>query len=448
MKQEATNLAMLKESKEERDKYSGKKREISPQSVADYKIFSRLHSLTVSEVAELSIRTNSRPRSDQIDLDDDNDDEFLSDCATSYGSVHESEQRISDEELPSTSAKRNSRIAEESIVNGNIRKSNEKSSDSIKMKGELVPKITSPMNTLDATAQKEDEMIMLHEHINISDEDEYHFQAVPSLPQSLSTIALGRDDDDESLAPNALPLDLLRTESVSELSKNSNSSWIACSLESLLTSLPSHRYPFLMSDNTQQSPKSYLHASAPFCIDCSEDGTSNNSVLQKYFYIDDAVLLPPPLKNQLLYNRGVERSSDATNSEFEIGDGLLGRKSEDRNEQFDYGLDFVPSMKCEGSMNARSIYPNLSFESSIYDGESSIQLDSESVASDFGPSISNFQDNIENTEFTVISGFNEHIYDSRAPNLISEENDLFLSCYDTLFENESDRGAPLIIPIR
>ncbi|CAG9534574.1 unnamed protein product [Cercopithifilaria johnstoni] len=428
VKQEAMNLAMLKKH-EERDKWLEKKREISPPTTVDHEVLSRLQS--------------SGSRDDQINSDDDNDaDEFLSVCDTSYGSAHELEQQKSDEETQPTFAEQDLRIAEESITSGNIRKSNEKSLDSTNTKEEFTSKTRSFANILDAAEQKDD-TIMLREHIYILNEDECHLEVVPSLPHlsSLSTIDSGNDD--ESLVTNSI-FDPLRTGFTSESFKNSKS-WLTCSLESPSTSLFSHHYPFLTSDNSQQSSNSHFHTSVPFYIDCSENGTSNNSVLQKNFDIGDTVSLPSSLKNKLLYNHGVERNSNATNSEFKIENRLLNWKLEARSAYLDRGLDFVPPMNHgERNMNAGNIRLNLSSKSSFYNDESSIHLDSDSVASDFVPYISICRNNIENTECTVISEFNKQIYDAKASNLIPEENDLFLSCYDTLFENGNDRETSII----
>ncbi|VDK67500.1 unnamed protein product [Onchocerca ochengi] len=447
VKQETMNLMMLKES-EEKDEYSEEKQEISSQIATDSKILlSRLHSSTIPEVAKFSGLTNSRFKSDEIDSDDDNDtDEFLSDYATPYGSVDESEQRASNDESPLTSTKRELQIVEESIVNDNSQKWNEKSLDSSRMKREFVTKITSFMNTLDLPQQqKQCEAVMLHEHFGILDKNEYHLQkVVPSLQQLSSLSAIALRHDHESLSN---PLSSYGTESTSEVPKNSKSPKLAYSLDSLTTLLPSHRDPFLMLNKTQQAPNSYLHVSAPFYINCSEIGTSDNSNLERNFYISDAVLLPylkaSQLKNRFLYSTGVKKSSSTTDLECDIENRLLGRNSEVRNEQFNHGLDMVSSMNEKGSMNASSIYSNLPSKP-FFDGESSIYMDSESAASDFGSYISICQNSIENAEFMVISEFNERIYDAKAPNLIPEENNLFLSCYDTLFKNGNDRETPLI----
>ncbi|VDO31742.1 unnamed protein product [Onchocerca flexuosa] len=447
VKQETMNLMMLKEN-EEKDEYSEEKQEISPWIATDSKILlSRVPSSTVPEVAKFSGLTNSRFRSDEINSDDDNDtDEFLSDYATPYGSINESEQHTSNDESPPTSAKRELQIVEESIVNGNSRKWNEKSVDSIRMKRDFVTKITSFMNTLDLTQQKQHEAVMRHEHINVLEKNEHHLQqVVPSLQRLSSLSAIAPRHDDESLTDSLLSYG---TESASEAPKNSKSSRLAYSLESLATLLPSRRNPFLMLNNTQQAPNSYLHVSAPFNINCSEIGTSDNSNLRRNFYVSDTVLLPyfkaSQVKNRFLYSVGMKKSSSTTGFECDIEKRLLGRKSEVRNEQFSHGLDMVLSVNEEGNMNANSTYSNLSSEPSFYDGDSSIHINPESAASDFGSYISICQNNIENTEFMVISDFNERIYDAKAFNLIPEDNNLFLSYYDTLLENGNDRETPLI----
>uniref|UniRef100_A0A0R3RXJ0 non-specific serine/threonine protein kinase n=1 Tax=Elaeophora elaphi TaxID=1147741 RepID=A0A0R3RXJ0_9BILA len=432
VKQEAMNLAMLKES-EERDEWSKKKREISPRTGTNYKILSRIHSVTVSEFAELSDPTNSKLRNDQGNSDDDNDaDEFLSVCATSYGSIHELEQQTSDEESPSIFGKQNFRIVEESIINGNIREWNEKPSDSFKMKGEFISEITNFTNILDATEQKEDEALVSEEHVDILDNDEYRLkEIVASLPElpSLSVVGLGHCD--ESLIINSGPVDPLSTESILEPFENPKS-LLACPLKSL--SLP--RSSFLTSDNTQQSSNSYFHPSASFYIDCLENNTFDNGVLQKSSAVGNAVSLPSSVNNDLLHNDEVKRNSET--SKFEIKGRLLGRKSEALNEWFDRRLDFVAPMNHgERDQNADSILTNLSTKS--YDHKSTIHLDSEPVACDFESDTSICQNNTKNTECTVVS--DEVIYDTKAPNLIPEEKNLFLNCYDTSFENGNNKRS-------
>ncbi|KAL4002727.1 Protein kinase domain family protein [Acanthocheilonema viteae] len=416
VKEEAMNMAMLKEN-EERNQYSENKRKISLSNATDYKVLSRLHSLTVSEVAEFSDLINSKLRSDRINSDDDTDaDEFLSVCATSYGSVHELEE-VSDVESPQT--KQELQIVEESILDDNIQNSNENN-----MKREFISKVASVTNT----TERKDEAIML-QHIDISDEDKYHLKKIvhPLLQLSaLSTTDLRNDD--ESLVTNSM-LDSLKTES----SKNLKS-WLVCPLEpfsSLETSLPSRRHFFLTSDSTQQSLNSYFRTNVPCFIDCSEDSTSDNNVLQKNLSVDDTVSLSSPLNTELLYNHEVERNSDAIDSEFEIEDRVLGQIPEACNVRFDHGSDFVSPMNHEeDNMSAGSMHPNLT----------------SGIASDLEPYILTYQNNIENRECTVISEINKQIYDAKTPNLIVEKNDLFLSCYDTLFENANDRETTLLIP--
>lgn len=302
-KQEEMNFAMLKEN-EERDECLGKKRELSSPNVADYNALSHVRSLTISEVAKLSDFAYLRLIDDQINSDNDNDaDEFLSVSATSYESIHELEQQISDEEssLP-TSTNQGLRTMEESVVNGNIRKSNEKPLDSTNIEGEFTSEIAGFTN-----------------------------------------------------------------------------------------------------------------------------------ILQENLYLADIVSPPSLWNNELSYKRGLERNPNATESEFKIEDSLPDRKLKTRNDRFDHGLDTVPFINHgEGNVDG-SIYPNLSSEYLLYDGESFVHMDSGSVASAFEPQIS------------ICSVSNEQIYDVKLANLIPEENDLFLSCYDTLFENGNDKETSLII---
>ncbi|EJW86215.1 hypothetical protein WUBG_02870, partial [Wuchereria bancrofti] len=159
------DLAMLKES-EGKNEYWEKDREISPRITTGYQVFSSPNSLAVFEVAKLSA-----PRSDQTKSDDNDGDKFLSNCATSYESVHELEQRTSSEESLRTSSKRDLWAVEESDISSNIRKSNEKPLNSVKMK-EFVSETTDFMTTLNSKEEREDQTATLHEHTDALDEDE------------------------------------------------------------------------------------------------------------------------------------------------------------------------------------------------------------------------------------------------------------------------------------
>lgn len=443
VKQGAMNLALLKES--EADECSEKKLEISPLNATDYTVLSLLHSLRASEVVEPFDLTNSTPGSDQINSDDDNDaDEFLSVCGTSYGSVHELEQRTSDEESLLTFAKQDLPTVEKCTVSGNMRKSNE-SLNTNNMKEEFSSKMTNFTSIVDATEQN-DGAILLHECTDVLDENEYRLKdAVPSLPQllRLPTIDLSNNDD-ESLVTNSI-LGSLRTESVLE-SSGTSKSWLPFPVELLSTLLFSHSYPFLTAESIQEFHNSYFRANVPLHINCLGGSTSDNRVAQKNFCIgmDDTISLSSPLKNELLNSHGVESSSDITNSKFEIEDKLRSWIPEVRSGSLDHGLNFVPSISHgESSVNTGGIRPNLTSESLFYDGESTVHLNSESAASDFEPHFSIYQ-NIGNTEYRVISEFNEKLCDAKAPNLIAEDNDL-LSCYTTLIGNRNDGKTPSII---
>ncbi|VDK76829.1 unnamed protein product [Litomosoides sigmodontis] len=422
LRQEDMNLAVLKEGEE--NECSGNKLEISPLSVTDYTVFS-LHSLTDSEVSELSDLTNSVLGSNQINSDDDNDaDEFLSVCGTSYGSVHELEQRTSDEESPPTFAKQGLPI-KKPTASSNMRKSNEKPSN------EFVSKMTSFTSIVD-TAEQNDRTILLHECTDVLDGDKYPLKdALPSVPHSSWLPTIDLSNNDESLVTNSI-LGSLRVESLLESSETSKS-WLQFPVKLLSTSF-SHHYPFLTLDGVQEFHYSHFRANVPFYINCSEDGTSDNSVAQNTVSLSS-------LKNELLNSRGVESNSDSTNSEFEIEERLQRWTSGVRSGSHDHGLNFVPSIN-----HRESIRPNLSSESLFYNDESSVHLNSESAESDFGSYTSICQNNIENTEYRVISGCTEKLYDVKAPNLTAEDSDFFLSSYGTLIGNRNDREIPPINP--
>ncbi|KAM3723291.1 Serine/threonine-protein kinase [Dirofilaria immitis] len=442
VKQESINLIVSMEKEEKQ------KQEILQWTATDSNVLlSRLYSSAVSEIAKDSSITNLKLRGDQINSNDDNDaDEFLSDCATSYESFDQLEQRTSDKESFLTSVKQELQLIEESVVIGDIRKCSEKSLDSIQMKGEFVTKITNFMNA---------EALVLHDHIDILEKYEYHLQEMVSPLQQLSSLSALVTHDDKSLVLNASSVDpasLYGIGSTSESSENSKFSRLAYSLESLPTVPFSYHHPFLLLDNTQKTPNSYFLANAPFYINCSEVGISNNRDVQGNFYISDIVLLQYlktlPLKNRLSHVRA-EKSLDTTDLKYGIENGLLDRKSEIRSEQFDHGLNVILSMNGESSMYANSINPYLPSERfyndnciSFYNGNC-IHMDAETAISDFGLNTSICQNN-ENTEHTIVLEFNEQIYDTKTPNRIPQKNDFFLSCYDT-FENGNDREIPLII---
>ncbi|MCP9258062.1 SRSF protein kinase 1, partial [Dirofilaria immitis] len=404
VKQESINLIVSMEKEEKQ------KQEILQWTATDSNVLlSRLYSSAVSEIAKDSSITNLKLRGDQINSNDDNDaDEFLSDCATSYESFDQLEQRTSDKESFLTSVKQELQLIEESVVIGDIRKCSEKSLDSIQMKGEFVTKITNFMNA---------EALVLHDHIDILEKYEYHLQEMVSPLQQLSSLSALVTHDDKSLVLNASSVDpasLYGIGSTSESSENSKFSRLAYSLESLPTVPFSYHHPFLLLDNTQ---KLRIHI----------------FLLTHHF---------------ILIVQRAEKSLDTTDLKYGIENGLLDRKSEIRSEQFDHGLNVILSMNGESSMYANSINPYLPSERfyndnciSFYNGNC-IHMDAETAISDFGLNTSICQNN-ENTEHTIVLEFNEQIYDTKTPNRIPQKT-IFLSCYDT-FENGNDREIPLII---
>uniref|UniRef100_A0A915PZ39 Protein WAVE n=1 Tax=Setaria digitata TaxID=48799 RepID=A0A915PZ39_9BILA len=455
MQRQAVNLATVNESEEENEQ-SDQKQQILLRTNEGGEAFTDEDSIAFPEVAEFSDLTSSRSENSEINSDrEDETVEYSSDYTTPYESVQELEQRTSDEDKSAEGSvvKGEARVVEGLLISGNVRKRSGKSSNSF----EAADIIKASRNTVDGDGQER--VIECVEQTDFTEQREYYLRRMAFLSQMLQSPAAAVAENSGQLAdlnaPSTDPLSLHRnrTELVSESSGNSNFPWpTTCSAESSRAPLPfpSNPLPFLMLSGIQQSSDSYAHDNAPFYVDCSEVETFGRSNLQGSSYASDVVSLPLRRKSSLNNHPLFEESMDANNSEFGGSNRLSCQKLEISSEQFDHELDTVAkSVKHdETCVNATTMDVNVSCDSSFYDAETFIHLDFKSAVSNFGSYVLPCQNNMEDSVFAEVPEFKEQIYDSKAPDLIPDENDLFISCYDALFENKSSGGTPLIILTR